>query len=271
MPWGVPVPGDPEHVVYVWFDALVSYLSAIGWPEDAGKGWWPVTQFAGKDNTRQQAAMWQAMLMSAGLEPSKQIIIHGFVTSGGQKMSKTLGNVIDPFRIIEKYGADALRYYLLREVSTFEDGDFTEEHFIETYNANLANGLGNLVSRVMKMAMTYGVELSDTEKETTYYESGKVYESLDKFNLQREMDDIWMSIKSLDQSIQEKEPFKKIKANPDEARKDIKDLLYSHSTTTHHLLGIALRLEPFMPDTSERIRTAIKENKMPEPLFKRID
>ena len=264
MPWGVPVPGDTEHVMYVWFDALVSYLSAIRWPEDRYATWWPVTQFAGKDNLRQQAAMWQAMLLSAGLEPSEKIVIHGFVTSGGQKMSKTVGNVIDPFYVIKKYGADALRYYLLREVSTFEDGDFTEEHFIETYNANLANGLGNVVSRVMKMATTYGVELSDTEKKMTYYESGQAHEALDTFNLQREMDDIWSAIKSLDEDIQRSEPFKKIKRDPDEAKKDVHTMLC-------HLLGVALRLEPCMPDTSKEIQRLIQENKMPaEPLFKRI-
>lgn len=271
MPWGAPVPGDPEHVMYVWFDALVSYLSAIGWPGDRYKEWWPVTQFAGKDNLRQQAAMWQAMLMSAGVEPSRRIIIHGFVTSGGQKMSKTLGNVADPLRIIENYGTDALRYYLLREVSTFEDGDFTEEKFKSAYNANLANGLGNLVSRVMKMATTYGIELSDAEKRMTYYESGRAYDALDKFNIQAEMDDIWLAIQSLDRFIQEQEPFKKIKTDPAEAKQDIKNLLYSR-TGTHHLLGIALRIEPFMPGTAEKIKTAITENKMPaEPLFKRVE
>ena len=116
MPWGVDVPDDPEHVMYVWFDALVSYISAIGWPDDEKKfkSWWPVVQFAGKDQVRQQAAMWQAMLMSAQLPPSKQIVIHGFITVGGQKMSKSLGNVIRPQDIVSEYGAEALRYYISR-------------------------------------------------------------------------------------------------------------------------------------------------------------
>src|SRR5690606_35159309 len=158
MPWGVPVPDDPNQVMYVWFDALVNYISALGWPDSAEGStegdnnfseWWPVIQFAGKDNLRQQSAMWQAMLMSAGLPPSKQIIIHGFINVDGQKMSKSLGNVVNPLDLVNRYGTDSLRYYLLRHVPPFEDGDFTEEKFKEIYNANLANGLGNLTSRIM--------------------------------------------------------------------------------------------------------------------------
>src|SRR3989338_6120887 len=129
MPWGVPVPGDDDHVMYVWFDALVNYISAIGWPDDMEKfqEYWPVVQFAGKDNLRQQSAMWQAMLLSAQIEPSKQIFIEGFLTSGGQKMSKSLGNVIDPFKVKEEYGTDAVRYYIAREIASFEDSDVTYE------------------------------------------------------------------------------------------------------------------------------------------------
>src|SRR3989344_7720780 len=158
MPWGVAVPGDDEHVMYVWFDALVNYISAIGWPkeEDFEKFWkeGTPTQYAGKDNLRQQSAMWQAMLMSADLPNSAQIIINGFINSGGQKMSKSLGNVISPSEVVDKYGTEALRYFVCRELSTFEDSDFNWERMQESYNANLANGLGNLVSRIMKMAET---------------------------------------------------------------------------------------------------------------------
>ena len=160
MPWGVEVPGDPKHIMYVWFDALVNYISALGWPENETnfKKWWPGTQMAGKDNLRQQSAMWVAMLLSAGLSTPKQIIIHGFITSGGTKMSKSLGNVASPAQIVSEYGTDALRYYLAREITPFEDGDFTMERFKEVYNANLANGLGNLVSRIMKLAVTVGIK-----------------------------------------------------------------------------------------------------------------
>jgi len=123
MPWGVPVPGDEKHIMYVWFDALVNYISAIGWPNEIEnfEKWWPVFQVAGKDNLRQQSAMWQAMLMSVGLEPSKRIHIFGFINSDGQKMSKSLGNVINPIDIINEYGTDALRYYVARHINMNDD------------------------------------------------------------------------------------------------------------------------------------------------------
>src|SRR4030042_2405574 len=160
MPWGVDVPDDPDQVMYVWFDALVNYISALGWPNDQEKfqKLWgtrenpKAIQAAGKDNLRQQTAIWQAMLLSAGLPQTKQIFIHGFIISGGQKMSKSLGNVIDPFEVVKKYGTDATRYYLLKEIHPFKDGDFSYQRFEEIYNSDLANGIGNLVQRVAKLA-----------------------------------------------------------------------------------------------------------------------
>jgi methionyl-tRNA synthetase len=149
-----------------------------------------------------------------------------------------------------------------RELANFEDADFTMERFREAYNANLANGLGNLVSRVMKMATTNGVELSSEEKKATYYDSGKKVETLERFEIGKEMDDIWNAIKLLDKSIQDNEPFKKIKINKEEGEKDIKILL-------NNLHLIALRLEPFLPEVAAKIQRAIKENKMPEALFPR--
>ena len=127
MPWGVLVPGDQKHVMFVWFDALISYISTLGWPDDIDNfnTFWPGVQTAGKDNLRQQTAIWQAMLMSAGLPNSKQVLIHGFITVEGEKMSKTLGNVIDPFKLVDKYGVDPVRYFLLREIPSTEDGDFS--------------------------------------------------------------------------------------------------------------------------------------------------
>lgn len=134
MPWGVPVPDDADQVMYVWFDALVNYISAIGWPTDQKKfeQWWPVIQLAGKDNLRQQAAMWQAMLMSAQLPPSQQIIIRGFVTAdGGQKMSKSLGNTINPLDLVAEYGTEAVRYFIARHINPFEDSPVTLDRFKE--------------------------------------------------------------------------------------------------------------------------------------------
>ena len=263
MPWGVPVPGDEEQVMYVWFDALVSYISAIGWPQDENnfKNWWPALQLAGKDNLRQQAAMWQAMLMSAGLPSSKQIVIHGFITSNGQKMSKSLGNVVDPFKLVEDYGTDAVRYYLLRHVHPFEDSDFTLEKFKEAYNANLANGLGNLVSRVMKMVVDNNV----VSEEAKQYRSQGLVAYLDHYQFGMAMDKIWAEIKSIDDLIDTKKPFNLIKTDRQSAESSIRTLLVL-------LAGVADHLLPFMPETSENIKKLIENHSFPSAsLFPRKD
>ncbi|PIZ94771.1 MAG: methionine--tRNA ligase, partial [Candidatus Magasanikbacteria bacterium CG_4_10_14_0_2_um_filter_41_10] len=157
MPWGVPVPGDEAQVMYVWFDALVNYISTLEWPEDEEKfnTYWPGVQVAGKDNLRQQTAMWQAMLLSAQLPPSKQIFIHGFITAEGQKMSKSIGNVVAPYDVVEKYGTDAVRYFLLGGLPSYDDGDWSVTRFEDFYTAHLANGIGNLTSRVLTMIEKY--------------------------------------------------------------------------------------------------------------------
>jgi len=268
MPWGVPVPNDEKHVMYVWFDALVNYISALGWPEDEKKfaEFWGTEdyrnaiQVAGKDNLRQQSAMWQAMLMSAGLPLSKQVFIFGFVNSGGQKMSKSLGNVINPLDLVNEYGTDAVRYYIARHFNTFEDSDFTTEKFKEDYNANLANGLGNLTSRIMKMAESH---LNDPVKIKAFAipESGKEY--LNNMELNHYLDYIWTNISYTDNLIQKTEPFKMIKTNREAAQEIIIGLV-------ERLYEVSVLLEPVMPETAKKIQQAIKENKMPsEPLFLR--
>ncbi|MCC6290546.1 methionine--tRNA ligase [Candidatus Nomurabacteria bacterium] len=270
MPWGVPVPNDPDHVMSVWFDALVNYISALGWPNDLEKfeKFWGTkespnaVQFAGKDNLRQQSAMWQAMLLAAGLPTSKQIVIHGFINVDGQKMSKSLGNVIDPIKLVEEYGTDAVRYYLARHVNPFEDSDFTLEKFKEAYNANLANGLGNLVSRVMKMAEVNNIK-SDVNFEIDKELFGEM-KNIDSFEFNKEMDAIWKYISDVDNFIQNHKPFELIKTNRPQAEEDIKLVL-------RWLARIAMWLRPFMPSSAEKIRTAICENKMPEALFRRKD
>lgn len=257
MPWGVPVPGDEDQVMYVWFDALINYISTLGWPEDEKTfgEFWPGVQIAGKDNLRQQSAMWQAMLMSAGLPNAKQIIIHGFITNGGQKMSKSLGNVADPYQILsklkekglsEEQAKDALRYYLLREISTFEDGDYTWEHLVETYNANLANGIGNLTSRILKMAVNAGVVLGPSQAS----EAG-VKKYLQIYELNKAMESIWQKIKACDEYVQSTEPFKTIKTEPGKAKKDIGYLL-------GQLDEIAGLLQPFLPKTSKKIQASLR-------------
>lgn len=264
MSWGIAVPGDEDHVMYVWFDALVNYISTLGWPHDTEnfeKFWQDGTpvQYCGKDNLRQQSAMWQAMLLSALISPTKHIVIDGFITSGGQKMSKSLGNVINPFDIVKEYGADALRYFVCREISSFEDGDLTMDAFKNAYNANLANGIGNLTSRILKMATSYGVKINVTSLKKEILNT----EAYEKFNLKFIIDDIWTAINNLDSVIQIEQPFKIYKTDPEKAKDTVKKLLES-------LYDIACNLEPFLPQTAQTIQTLIKENKMPEaPLFLR--
>ncbi len=154
MPWGVQVPNDPDHVMYVWFDALVNYISTLGWPTDEANfaKCWPGEQVCGKDNLRQQSAMWQAMLMSAKLPTSKRIYVNGFITVNGQKMSKSIGNVIDPIKVCAEYGTETIRYFLLREIPFGDDGDFSYERLRDRHGADLGNKLGNLLQRVLAMS-----------------------------------------------------------------------------------------------------------------------
>lgn len=259
MSWGVPVPGDEEHVMYVWFDALTNYLSTIGWPEQADfGGWWPGVQFAGKDNLRQQSAIWQAMLMSAKLPTSKQIFIGGFINSGGQKMSKSLGNVISPYELIEKYGQEATRYLLLRHVHPFEDTDVTWDRLDEWYTANLVNGLGNLVARVMKMAETH----LDSPVEVVV--APITMTGLDSFEFQRMLDIVWGVVQKQDEKITETEPFRLVKEDKAAAVEIIKALV-------NEVNGIANYLQPFMPETAKTILEAVKANKKPDNLFARLE
>jgi methionyl-tRNA synthetase len=268
MPWGVEVPHDDTQVMYVWFDALVSYISTFGWPDNENnfKKWWVesdnVVQYCGKDNLRQQSAMWQAMLIAAGLPNSRQIVIDGFLTGeGGIKMSKSLGNVVSPLDIIKEYGTDALRYFLLREVSPFEDSPFTVERFKESYNAHLANGLGNLFSRVMKMAESNNVVLD--EKAAPAIDSKAHTELYNSFEINKVCDDIWNHINEVDKFIQEYQPFKTIKTDEVKGKQQIAFCLAS-------IWHIATALEPILPETSKIIQDGVKSGKMPEkPLFVR--
>ncbi|HLP86507.1 MAG TPA: methionine--tRNA ligase [Candidatus Paceibacterota bacterium] len=266
MPWGVPVPGDDTQVMYVWFDALVNYISTLGWPEDNEnfEKYWvngTPTQYCGKDNTRFQSAMWQAMLMAAGLPNSHQIVVNGFITGdGGVRMSKTLGNVVDPRDIVNEYGTDALRYFLLREVNSFEDSPFTMERFKEAYNSGLANGLGNLSSRILTLSEKYLEKCPEIPVKSDFTEYFKFYE---EFDIKKATDYVWEEIQSLDKIIQETEPFKVIKVDEEKGKEMIKELVLK-------LYTIARMLNPIMPETNKELKKLIKENKKPEkPLFLR--
>lgn len=260
MPWGVPVPDDPEHVVYVWFDALVNYISTLGWPEDKKtfKDYWPGTQVAGKDNLRQQTAIWQAMLLSAGLPNSKQVFIHGFITVNGQKISKSLGNTINPIEVAEKYGTDALRYFLLAKLHPYEDSDFTFEKFEEAYNSDLANGLGNLVSRVAKLCEKSGLEFKSAK-----LKPDKIIETaLGNFRFDEASKIIWKEVTETDQFINEEEPWK---LQGEALQKVLVHLV-------DHIRSIAINLHPFLPETAEKIEEQFKGPKIKSgtPLFPRL-
>ncbi len=274
MPWGVPVPNDDDHVMYVWFDALVNYISALGWPENNQKfsDFWGkidkpnALQVAGKDNLRQQSAMWQAMLMSAGLPNSKQIIILGFIASGGQKMSKSLGNVADPIEILAKLkskglndsqATNALRYYLIGGISTFEDSDYTWEKFEESYNANLANGLGNLFERVFRMLIDYEIKIDENDideqiKDWIREADDNYKRNLENFLLFDALRDIFAFAKKIDQYINEKEPWNLHKNDGNKLKLVLNSLFFATEEIAKWIL-------PFMPEKAGQVKIYIQK------------
>jgi methionyl-tRNA synthetase len=263
--WGIPVPGDEDQVMYVWCDALSNYITALGY----GTGmfdqtlWENTTHVIGKDILRFHAAIWPGMLLSAGLTLPKNIIVHGHITSGGQKMSKTLGNVINPQEVIEMFrpaaeelAGEAARFVLLHEVPSFEDGDITLESIKSVYASYLVNGIGNMTSRIMKLATTYEVALSGS--------SSISLPNLDRFDVKGGLNALTTVCSMLDKKIQDTEPFKVVKVDEAKGKEMIAELLRT-------LDGIAHALEIFMPQTSAKILECIRENKMPEkPLFARL-
>lgn len=272
MPWGIPVSGDEDQVMYVWIEALTNYISTLGWPEDEKfEKFWvegSTFQFAGKDQIRFQSLIWQSLLLSAGLPATQTIFYHGFITSDGTKMSKSLGNVIDPVTYVDEYGTDAVRYYLLRHVHPTDDSDVTAEKFKETYNAHLANGIGNLVSRVLKMASTYDVEavFSDPNEVWESEEFGEYRELLDTFEFGKALDWIWEGIGGLDALIASKEPFKLIKSEKEEDQEYAKEIV---GFCLLKLWDIAVALEPVLPETSVKMRAYLEAGEVEEALFVR--
>ena len=266
---GVPVPGDDLQVMYVWCDALANYITALGYGRDDAlyQEFWQDNEtrmhVLGKDILRFHSAIWPGMLLSAGLPLPKTLLVHGFITSGGKKMSKTLGNVIDPEELLAEYGTDAVRYYLARYISPFEDGDITHEHFKDVYNADLANGIGNLASRIMQLAQTHldksdlsNLGRSDFPKEYT--------DALDNFEIHKATEYVWSRIQALDRRITDTAPFKVVKEDAQMGRAIITEL-------TTELAFIDQMLEPILPATSKKIIEAIMANKKPENLFPRKD
>ena len=269
MPWGIPVPGDDSQVMYVWFDALVNYISTLGWPEDKKtfRDFWPGVQIAGKDNLRQQTAIWQAMLASAGLPFSKQIFIHGFITVNGQKISKSLGNTINPIEVAEKYGTDTLRYYLLAKINPTEDSDFTFEKFEEVYNGELANGLGNLVARVAKLCDNNnlaGIQLKQVSIDnfTNRLKSLGFFSLIGKYDFNLAIEQLWKEIKDLDSEISKDKPWSLNK-------KDQPQYLKKYVT---RIVCISHYLKIFLPDTAGKIEKQFTDSKIKseKSLFPRL-
>ena len=257
MPWGIDVPDDPTQVMYVWFDALINYISTLGWPGtiENFKNFWPGVQVAGKDNLRQQSAMWQAMLFSAGIDNSKQIFIHGFLTLDGQKISKSLGNTINPVELADKYGAETVRYYLLSKIHPWEDSDFTIKKFEESYNFDLANGLGNLTARVAKLAERAGI---GGIKPKAY----EISKNIESFRFDEALKTIWAEISEIDRKVEETKPW----------MLDGEELTATIKPMVEKILKIAVALQPFLPETSEKIIKQLKAEKIAasSPMFPRI-
>lgn len=262
MPWGIAVPDDAEHVMYVWFDALTNYISAIGWPRDMEKfnDWWPGIQVAGKDNLRQQSAMWQAMLMSVNLPPSKQIFINSFLTSGGQKMSKSLGNVISPNELVAKFGTDGTRYILASWNSFSEDIDITWESLTEKYNSELANGLGNLVSRVLNI-----IEKNFEGKTEAKKAEIEIASEMEGLRFSEAIEKIKAKIDWANKYIDETKLWELVKSDKEKAGKVLEELLGV-------IVAVGESLLPIMPESSGKILEATKAEKIQkgEALWPRI-
>lgn len=249
LDWGVPVPGDKTQVMYVWFEALMNYITVLGYPEHADfKKFWPAdVQVIGKDISRFHAAIWPGMLMSLGLPLQKQLFVHSFITVNGEKMSKSIGNVVAPGEIIEKYGVDAFRYYFLRHIPSYEDGDFSWDRFEEVYNTELANELGNLVNRTAAMITKYQNRLIGDIPEAEH-DVAAYRQALEDCRFDKALEEVWRQVRGMNQYIDEEKPWQVAKSDDPAHLREI--LAYMASS----ILQIGELLEPFLPDTAAKIK-----------------
>lgn len=257
--WGIPVPGDDEQIQYVWFDALTCYINALGYADNTQnfQEWWQngyTTHLLGKGVNRFHTIYWPAMLMSAGLALPRKIFVHGYVNIDGEKISKSLGNTIDPFSVIEKYGTEVVRYFLLREIPSGEDGDFSYKKLEERYNGDLANGLGNLAQRILTLIDTkmdgeliYKEELINKEVKGQVDEKLKAYKAnIENFTLHEAVANVWELISFADKYLDDKKPWAAI-------RHDEKEFLEIMTNLVEVIHSVAWMLLPFMPETAEKI------------------
>ena len=255
LAWGIPVPDDNEHTIYVWSDALTNYLSAVGYGQnDDWQKWWPAdSHVIGKDILRFHAIIWPAMLLSAGLELPKSIAVHGHITVDGEKMSKTIGNIIDPFELVAKYGIDPVRYFLLREIPSTEDGDFSYKKLEDRYNGDLANNLGNLVSRTAKLIETrmngelnFEEKFIDQEAHKKVEETKEAYKkALENFKLHEALGAVWELLSYTNSFIDTHKPWA--------TDEDSEDLMLTLTTVLGIILNATWLLKPFMPETAAKI------------------
>jgi methionyl-tRNA synthetase len=262
LTWGVPVPWDPSHVFYVWFDALLNYYTALGFAregEDLTEQFWPATYHViGKDILRFHTVFWPAMLMAADLPVPEHVFVHGYLLMDGEKMSKSLGNVLDPFEIIERFGTDALRYYLLRDVTFGEDGSVSTEAFERRYDTELANELGNLANRTLSMVGRYrDATVPDVEVDPALADdfdglAQRVAERIDRVELTPALDDIWQRVRRLNRYVEEQAPWQLAK-DPERAA----DLDRVLRTLAEGLRVVTVLLSPWIPGAAEKLLAAL--------------
>lgn len=256
LTWGIPVPDDPEQIMYVWLDALANYITVIGYPDrvEEYKAFWPAdVEVIGKDILRFHAGIWPAMLLGIGLELPKKLLVHGFVNIGGAKISKSVGNVIDPNEIIDTYGVDAFRYFFSRHIPTLDDGDFTWEKFESAYNGELGNDLGNLIQRVAGMISRYQAGVIGNSEQTEH-DMTAYHRAMDHLEFNKAIDEVWNMVRSLNQYIDNVKPWeiaKNVGKDP-EAEPHLSEVL-AHCAGA--LVQIGDLLLPFMPNTAQVIHT----------------
>lgn len=260
--WGVPVPNDSTQRMYVWFDALNIYQSGVGfgWDDEKYSKWWPADMHViGKGIIRFHAVYWPAFLLSAGLQVPKKLFVHEYFTVNGQKMSKTVGNVYDPMPLLEKYGADPLRYYCLSKFSPFSDGDFAEDKFYAAYNGDLANSLGNTVQRIATLCERSGLLFA---VDTPPGLRSQVKDKMEIYRFDQALEEIWTTIRMLEKRIEETKPW----------LLSGKKLQVTLMEMVAHMRQVGYELQPFLPETAEKVITLFQGPKItaPKPIFPRI-